>query len=150
MVETLAGKISHALESLNTDPVQIVVAAAALLAAFLLGYAVRSYVSHGRGLRSVRATPLFFPEDRRTTTDNTKPDAVDIHHGTGLGKALVTILVYAAVIGWMWFHYPACEQGHVAVFAPQSASMWACAQGHLSSLGPTATTLAPAPSINQQ
>jgi hypothetical protein len=146
MVETLAGKISHALESLNTDPVQIVVAAAALLAAFLLGYAVRSYVSHRRGLRSVRATPLFFPEDRRTTTDNTKPDAV----GTGLGKAIVTILVYAAVIGWMWFHYPACEQEHVAVFAPQSASMWACAQGHLSSLGPTATTLAPAPSINQQ
>jgi hypothetical protein len=149
MVETLAGKISHALESLNTDPVQIVVAAAALLAAFLLGYAVRSYVSHRRGLRFVRATPLFFPEDRRTTTD-TKPDAVDIHHGTGLGKALVTILVYAAVIGWMWFHYPACEQEHVAVFAPQSASMWACAQGHLSSLGPKATTLAPAPSLNQQ
>jgi hypothetical protein len=122
MVETLAGKISHALEPLNTNPVQIVVAAAALLAAFLLGYAVRRYVSHRRGLRSVRATLLFFPENRRTTTD-TKPDAVDIHHG------LVTILVYAAVIGWMWFHYPACEQEHVAVFAPQSASMWACAQG---------------------
>jgi len=127
MVETLAGKISHALESLNTDPVQIVVAAAALLAAFLLGYIVRSYVSRRRGLRSVRATPLFFPEDRRTTTDNTKPDAVDIHHGTGLGKAIVTILVYAAVIGWMWFHYPACEQEHVAVLAPQSAS---CGPAH--------------------
>jgi hypothetical protein len=142
MVETLAGKISQALESLNTDPVQIVVAAAALLASFLLGYAVRSYVSHRR--RRLRSDSFFFPEDRRTTTD-TKPDAVDIRHGTGLGKALVTILVYAAVIGWMWFHYPACEQGHIAVFAPQSASMWACAQGHLSFLGPTATTLAPAP-----
>jgi hypothetical protein len=75
--------------------------------------------------------PLVLPEDSRTTTD-TKPDAVDIHHGSGLVKAIVTTLVYAAVIGWMWFHYPACEQGHVAVFAPQNASMWACAQGHLS------------------
>jgi hypothetical protein len=110
-----------------TDPVQIVVAAAALLlAGFLLGYAVRSYVSRRRRRR---VTPLV-------STD-TKPDAVDIHHGPGLVKALVTILVYAAVIGWMWFHYPACEQGHVAVFAPQTASMWACAQGHLSSLGAT-------------
>jgi hypothetical protein len=137
-----------------TDPVQIVFATAALLAAFLLGYAVRSYVSRRRRRRlryDVGATPLlpplFLPEDSRTTTD-AKPDAVDIHHGPGLVKALVTILVYAAVIGWMWFHYPACEQGHVAVFAPQSASMWACAQGHLSSLGFTAPILAPPPRPN--
>ena len=108
-----------------TDPVQIVFATAALLAAFLLGYAVRSYVAHRQRLRSFRDAPLF-----GTTTD-TKPGAVDIHHGPGLGKALITILVYAAVIGWMWFFYPACEQGYVAVFAPQSASLWACAQGHL-------------------
>jgi hypothetical protein len=124
-----------------TDPVQIVVAAAALLVGFLLGYAVRSYVSRRRRRR---APPLFPPsslsEDSRTTTD-TKPDAVDVHHGPGLGKALITILVYAAVIGWMWFFYPACEQGHVAVFAPQSASLWACAQGHLSSLGSAARRL---------
>jgi hypothetical protein len=46
-------------------------------------------------------------------------------------RALITILVYAAVIGWMWLFYPSCEQGHVAVLAPQSASLWACAQGHL-------------------
>ena len=140
---------------LSGDPFQIVVAAATLLVAFLLGYAVRSYVSRRRRRRlryDVGATPLLpplvLPEDSRTTTD-AKPDAVDIHHGTGLGKALVTILVYAAVIGWMWFHYPACEQEHVAVFAPQSASMWACAQGHLSSLGFTAASLAPDRSTNR-
>jgi hypothetical protein len=61
-----------------TDPVQIVVAAAALLVGFLLGYAVRSYVSRRRRRR---ATPLV-------STD-TKPDAADIHHGPGLVKALV-------------------------------------------------------------
>jgi hypothetical protein len=133
-----------------TDPVQIVVAAAALLAGFLLGYAVRSYVSRRRRrrLRYVGAGPLVLPEDRQTTTD-IQPHAVDIHHRPGLVKALVTILVYAAVVGWMWLHYPACEQGHVAVFAPQSASMWACAQGRLSSLGSTASTLVPAPSTKQ-
>ena len=118
---------------LSADPLQIVVAAAALLAAFLLGYAVRSYVSRRRRLRSVRATPLFFPEDRPPAA-TTKVDAVEIQHGHGLGKALLTTLVYAALIGWMWFHYPSCEQGQVAVFAPQSASMWACAQGHVSPL----------------
>jgi hypothetical protein len=122
-----------------TDPVQIVVAAAALLAAFLLGYAVRSYVSRRRRSRYVRATPLFLPEDGLTAAD-IKPDAV-IHRAHGLGKLLLTILGYAAVIGWMWFHYPACEQGYVAVFAPQSASTWACAEGHLSSLNSFAPAL---------
>jgi hypothetical protein len=62
-------------EAVVTDPVQIVGAAAALLVGFLLGYAVRSYVSRRRRRR--RATPLFpplfLPEDSRTTTD-AKPD----------------------------------------------------------------------------
>jgi hypothetical protein len=126
-----------------TDAVQIVVAAAALLAAFLLGYAVRSYVSRRRRSRYLAATQLFLPENGPTTTD-VKPDAV-IPRGDSLWKALLTTLVWGAVIGWMWFHYPACEQGYVAVFAPESASTWACAQGHLSSLN----SLAPAPPIKQ-
>ena len=117
---------------LSGDPLQIGVAAAALLSAFLLGYAVRSYVSRRRRLRFYGVAPVFYPEDRLTTATNS--ESAEIHYRHSLWKALLTTLVWGAVIGWMWFQFPACEQGQIAVFAPQSASMWACAQGHVSPL----------------
>jgi hypothetical protein len=54
-----------ALEFLNSGAGQLLIAAAliasaALLAGFLLGYAVRSYVARRQRLRSVRDGPLFF------------------------------------------------------------------------------------------
>ena len=117
---------------LDGDPLQIGVAAAALLSAFLLGYAARSYVSHRRRQRFYGVAPVFYPHERPTTATNS--EAAEIPYRHNLWKALLTTLVWGAVIGWMWFQFPACEQGQVAVFAPQNVSMWACAQGHVSPL----------------
>jgi hypothetical protein len=122
------------------DALQVGVAAAALLLAFLLGYAVRSYASHRRRLRYFGPNPPSYPPD---TTASTKSETTEMHPGHQLWKALVTIIAYGAVIGWMWFNFPACEKGQVAVFAPQSVSMWACAQGHLSALRPILSSLQP-------
>jgi len=47
-----------------------------------------------------------------------------------LWKAILTVAVYAAIGFWMWAQYPRCMPGYIAVFAPQTMTLWACAQGY--------------------
>ena len=135
---------------MSIDPVQIVVAASALLLGFVLGYALRAYVSHRRRLRAGAGTPLIFTDypltapgaagETKARSDNDKPEKPHITDGHPLRKAILTIIIYGGICAWMWFQYPACGPGHIAVFAPQTLSLWACAQGYSSSVGSAPTS----------
>jgi hypothetical protein len=135
----------------DIDPVLIVVAASALLLGFFLGYALRSYVYHRRRLRRrLRAgTSLIFggypltppgAAGEKADPRNDKPERPQITDGHPLRKAIFTITVYGGTCAWMWFQYPACGPGHIAVFAPQTLSLWACAQGYSPSAGSAPTS----------
>ena len=89
----------------DIDPVLIVVAASALLLAFFLGYALRSYVYHRRRLRRrLRAGtslmfggyPLIPPGAAGEKADprNDKPERPQITDGHPLRKAIFTIIIY--------------------------------------------------------
>jgi hypothetical protein len=136
---------------MDIDPVQIVVAASALLLGFFLGYALRSYVSHRRRLRA--DAPLIFAGypltppgaagETKEQSGNDKPERPQITDGHPLRKAIFTIIVYGGTCAWMWFQYPACGPGHIAVFAPQTLSLWACAQGYSPAVDSAPTNLVP-------
>ena len=133
---------------MDIDPVQIVVAASALLLGFFLGYALRSYVSHRRRLRAGVGSLIFgdYPltapgaaGETKAQWGNDKPERPQITDGHPLRKAIFTIIVYGGTCAWMWFQYPACGPGHIAVFAPQTLSLWACAQGYSPAVGSAPT-----------
>jgi hypothetical protein len=142
----------------DIDPVLIVVAASALLLGVFLGYALRSYVSHRRRLRA--DAPLIFAGYRLTApgaagetkahSGNDKPERHQITDGHPLRKAIFTIIIYGGTCAWMWFQYPACGSGHVAVFAPQTLSLWACAQGYSPAVGSASTNPVPRSSQREQ
>ena len=133
----------------DIDPVLIVVAASALLLGFFLGYALKSYVSHRRRLRA-GVGPLIFAGypltppgaagETKAHSGNDKPERHQITDGHPLRKAIFTIIIYGGTCAWMWFQYPACGPGHIAVFAPQTLSLWACAQGYSPSAGSAPTS----------
>jgi hypothetical protein len=139
----------------DIDLVLIVVAASALLLGFFLGYALRSYVYHRRRLRRrLRAgtslifggyplTPPGAAGETKEQSGNDKPERPQITDGHPLRKAIFTITVYGGTCAWMWFQYPACGPGHIAVFAPQTLSLWACAQGYSPAVDSAPTNLVP-------
>jgi len=135
----------------DIDPVLIVVAASALLLGFFLGYALRSYVAHRRRLRADASLifagyPLTAPGaagETKAHSGNDKPEGSQITDGHPLRKAIFTIIIYGGTCAWMWFQYPACGPGHIAVFAPQTLSLWACAQGYSPAVGSAPTSPVP-------
>jgi len=129
---------------MSIDLVQIIIAAPVLLLGFFLGYALRSYVSHRRRLRANTSRiltglpPLTAPgaaDETKAHSGNDKPERPQITDGHPLRKAIFTIIIYGGTCAWMWFQYPACGPGHIAVFAPQTLSLWACARGYSPAVG---------------
>jgi hypothetical protein len=136
---------------MSIDPVQFVVAVSALfLGGFVLGYALRSYVSHRRRLQAVAGNELVFANypliapgaagETKVHSATDKPEKPHITDSHPLRKALLKTIIYGGICVWMWLQYPACGPGHIAVFAPQTLSLWACAQGYLSSVGSAPTS----------